>query len=147
MSSAVENNVDDRKKIWQCVDTYQMALNLPTNCSECKFLIHKDLLKCYNKMESLSQMVQIKLYFFDMELESIDRILYYKGANHMESRVLINKGSTYFSRLRLLLGDETSENKAQYLEKVFVGMNALNADFRSRIAWQISKAYMKQAIQ
>ena len=54
LSSAAANNVEDRKKIWQCVDTYQLALNLPTNCSECKFLIHKDLLKCYNQMESLS---------------------------------------------------------------------------------------------
>jgi tetratricopeptide (TPR) repeat protein len=32
------------------------------------------------------------------------------------------------------------------MEKVFVKMNALNADFVSRIAWQVAKAYDKQAI-
>ena len=88
-------------------------------------------------------MKQLKLYFFDLELENVDRVLYYIKSNSAEAKVLISRGVLYFSRLRLLLQDETSENKAGYLEKVFVGMNAVNSEFRSRLAWQISKAYYK----
>jgi hypothetical protein len=60
---------------------------------------------------------------------------------------LISLGQSYFARLRLLLDNETSENKAGYLEKIFVGMNAGNGDFRCRLSWYISKAYYKQTIQ
>ena len=92
-------------------------------------------------------MKQIKLFFFDLELESIDRILYYSGVTSTEAQTLISRGQSYFARLRLLLENETSENKSGYLEKVFVGMNFGNADFRCRLAWQISKAYYKQTLQ
>ena len=46
-----------------------------------------------------------------------------------------------------MLRNETSENKAGYLEKVFVGMNANNIEFRCRLSWEISKAYYKQTLQ
>ena len=91
-------------------------------------------------------MKQLKLYFFDLEMESIDRVLYYSGPDSAESQVLIAQGATNFSRLRLLLNNETSANKSGYLEKVFINMNALNCEFRCRIAWQISKAYYKQTL-
>lgn len=88
-------------------------------------------------------MRQLKLFFFDLELESIDRILYYTGSSSLETRSMIGRGMSYFARLRLLLDNETSENKAGYLEKVFVSMNAANVDFRCRLAWHISKANYK----
>lgn len=136
-----------RFAIQEAVALYLEAIVLPTNNGECKLLCHRELIKAYGKQEKLSQMKQLKLYFFDLELESIDRILYYTKPNSAEAKLLISRGPQYFSRLRLMLQDETSENKAGYLEKVFVGMNALNSEFRSRLAWQISKAYYKQTLQ
>ena len=131
----------------EAVDLYNEALNLPTNNGECRLLCHRELIKAYSRQEKLSQMKQLKLYFFDMELENVDRVLYYIKLDSAEAKSLIISGVQYFSRLRLLLQDETSENKAGYLEKVFVGMNAANIEFRSRLAWQISKAYYKQTLQ
>ena len=81
-----------------------------------------------------------------MELESVDRIIYYSGKDSEESRRIISKGQSYFARLRLLLAGESSQDKASYLEKIFVGMNSGNADFRCRLAWHISKAYYKQCL-
>ena len=71
-------------------------------------LIHRELLKAYSKQEKTASMKQLKLYFFDLEMESVDRILYYSGADSAESQVLIAQGATNFSRLRLLLNNETS---------------------------------------
>ena len=110
-------------------------------------LIHRELIRAYNKQEQLTDLKQLKLYFFDLELESVDRVLYYTGVSSAEAQSLISRGQSYFARLRLLLDDETSQNKAGYLEKIFVGMNAGNCDFRCRLCWHISKAYYKQTIQ
>ena len=133
--------------VQQAIELYQNALKLDTNNSECKVLIHRELIGAYNFMERLCAMNQLKLYFFDMELESVDKVLYYAGQQSKQSLRLINLGSVYFSRLSLLLAGETSANKTGYLEKIFVGMNSLNADFRSRIAWEIAKGYYKQTLQ
>ena len=136
-----------KSAIQEAIDLYQEALELPTNNGECRLLCHRELIKAYGKQEKLSTLKQLKLYFFDLELENVDRVLYYTKPNSAEAKVLISRGPQYFSRLRLLLQEETSENKAGYLEKVFVGMNAVNTEFRIRLAWQISKAYYKQTIK
>ena len=137
------DNHEIRQAVQEAVDFYLKALDLETNNSECNLLIHRELVKAYSKQEKTANMKQLKLYFFDLEMESIDRILYYSGPDSAESQVLIAQGATNFSRLRLLLNNETSANKSGYLEKVFINMNALNCEFRCRIAWQISKAYYK----
>lgn len=136
-----------RAAVQVAIDLYLEALGLPTNNGECRLLCHRELIKAYEKQERLSTMKQIKLYFFDLELENVDRVLYYVKLDSAEARVLVSRGAQYFSRLSLLLRDETSADKAGYLEKVFVGMNAVNIEFRSRLAWQISKAYYKQTLQ
>ena len=71
-------------------------------------LIHRELIKAYNKQEQLTGLKQLKLYFFDLELESVDRVLYYTGVASAEAQSLISRGQSYFARLRLFLDDETS---------------------------------------
>ena len=125
---------------------YSEALALDSNNSFCKYQIHLQLLTAYNQQEQLTGLTQLRLYFFHLELESVNRIIYYSGKDSEESRRIIAKGQQYFARLRLILAGESSQDKASYLEKVFVRMNTANADFRCRLAWYISKAYYKQCL-
>jgi len=62
-----------------------LALKLETNNGECNLLIHRELIRAYNKQEQLTGLMQLKLYFFDLELESIDRVLYYTGVTSAEA--------------------------------------------------------------
>ena len=74
------------------MDLYTDALNLPTNNGECKLLCHRELIKAYSQQEKLSQLKQLKLYFFDLELENVDRVLYYVDLNSAEAKSLIMRG-------------------------------------------------------
>jgi len=38
-------------------------------------------------------MKQLKLYFFDLELENVDRVLYYVKIDSAEARMLISRGA------------------------------------------------------
>ena len=92
-----------RSAIQEAVELYQEAIDLPTNNGECKLLCHRELINAYSKQEKLSQLKQLKLYFFDLELENVDRVLYYVKLETAEAKMLISRGAQYFSRLRLLL--------------------------------------------
>lgn len=70
-----------------------------------------------------------------MEMEQVDAILYYLGQKSDESIKLIKRGAEYFSKLNLMMVNETSEQKALYYEKILTRINANNADFRTRLAW------------
>lgn len=109
--------------------------------------MHRELIRAYFNIALLTVNPQIKLYFFTMELESVNSILYHCGLQSIERKTLIAKGSSYYARMRLLLADELSENKSDFLEKVFTSMNPVNVDFRCRLAWSISKAYYKQTLK
>lgn len=74
------------------MDLYTDALNLPTNNGECKLLCHRELIKAHSQQEKLSQLKQLKLYFFDLELENVDRVLYYVDLNSAEAKALILRG-------------------------------------------------------
>ena len=50
-------------------------------------------------------------------------------------------------RLRLIFSEEACETRADYYEKVFVKMNKESADLAQRLAWYISKAYLKRTLQ
>ena len=45
------------------------------------------------------------------------------------------------------MSEETSQTKADYMEKVFCRMNVSNCDLLMRVAWYVSKAYFKQALK
>ncbi len=42
----IDDSIENRKQVWLSVELYQQALDLPTNDSECKLLIHRELIKC-----------------------------------------------------------------------------------------------------
>ena len=150
MASALEfrgESLEKRRRITQAVEVYNEALRYEVHEPCTLILIYTDLRKAYKAMFDLSEMKQIKLYFLDLELESVDKLLFYMPQSDRRQKEIIAEGAVFFSRLRLILQDETSADKVGYLEKLFMGMNALNADFRCRLCWQIAKAYTKQTIQ
>lgn len=48
-------------------------------------------------------------------------------------------------QLKGILGDETSKEKADYMDKLFVKLNRINTYFMIHLAWQLCKCYYKQA--
>ena len=46
--------------------------------------------------------------------------------------------------MRLILREESSENKALYYEKLFARMNQASVIFKMQLCWGISKGYYKQ---
>ena len=89
------------------------------------------------------------MWHFDRSLEHIDKALYF-GANSMEAAwttdIIEKNGSPIIGRVKSLLAGETSQTKADYMEKLFCKMNVTNCDLMMRLAWSVSKAYYKQAI-
>lgn len=50
------------------------------------------------------------------------------------------------SQIKLLFTGEGLENRATYLESLFVRMNKSRADLAMRLAWYLAKAYQKTAL-
>ena len=86
---------------------------------------------------------QLQLYFFDNELEGISQIIYLAGADTTEGRAIVASGPSLFSRLSLIMRDESSDNKTDYFEKLFAKMNQANVLFKLRLTWSISKGHYK----
>ena len=57
--------------------------------------------------------------------------------------MIVKQGEKVINRLNELLYNETSQVKADYMEKVFCRMNVSNCDLLMRVAWYVSKAYLK----
>ena len=71
------------------VDLYQKALALETNNAECFLRAYRGLVPAYHKMEQMTGLRQLKLYYFDLEMECIDQILYYSPENSGESLAFV----------------------------------------------------------
>ena len=65
----------------------------------------------------------MQLYYLIEEVESCGQILFYTQAGSAEHTQMILKGSALNARLRILLTNETSENKSLILEKVYFRAN------------------------
>lgn len=138
---------EGKETLAEAMNLYQMALGLPTNDTECNLGCHRELYIAYQKMGALAQLKQMQLYFFDNELESMHAIIYLAGAESKEGRAIVPHGSTQFSRLRLILRNESSEIKTLYLEKCFTKMNQASVWFKLKVSWGISKGYYKQMLK
>ena len=51
------------------------------------------------------------------------------------------------NRLLIILQRESCESRADYLEKIYVKINKKSVDLVQRLAWEISAAYHKRALQ
>ena len=81
-------------------------------------------------MSQNAGMKQMQLYYFDNELESINTIIYLAGDESLEGQKIVKDGEQLYPRLRLILRDESSENKALYYEKCFQKMNQASVIFK-----------------
>lgn len=131
----------------EAIMEYGKALKFVQGVGEATIMVHRELIRAYFNIALLVKSTQMRVYFFGLELESVNSIMYYSSMGSIERKTLIANGSSYHSRLRLLLSEELSENKSDYLEKIFASMNPSNVDFRCRLAWSISKAYYKQTLK
>ena len=59
----------------------------------------------------------------------------------------VSRSDELMKKIKDLLSEETSQAKADYMEKVFCRMNVSNCDLLMRVAWYVSKAYLKQALK
>ena len=76
----------------EAIDIYVMLLGFRTNNVACILACHRELIQAYQTQERLAEQSQLKLHYFDLELESVDRVLYYTDLNSVEAQLLVSKG-------------------------------------------------------
>jgi len=130
----------------EAAQIYHQALAMSNNTPKQKASLHKNLSRAYAEQERYEEEDQLKLWHFDRSLEHIDKALYF-GSDSFDSSwskdIVEKHGGNVIARLKSLLVDETSQTKADYMEKMFCKMNIANCDLLMRIAWYVSKAYYK----
>ena len=107
----------------EAVRLYVEAESLETNDNDCKLVCWRELVQLYRQLGSSSSLKQIQLYFFDCELEAISKILYLAECTSTEGQSIVAQGPSLFSRLNIILRDESSEVKALVFEQMYTKMN------------------------
>ena len=57
--------------------------------------------------------------------------------------IVKKQGTGGIASIKSLLVNENSKTKADYMEKIYCKMNVNNSDLLMRLAWYISKSYLK----